>query len=674
MIDLINKNLHIHQLLKDNITIFKNIFIEYYGEENREFIENKFSHLKTIGFTSTDNICTLLGDFEKETSKNILNKQDFSGLPLTEEELFGKYHLEYYDSLMPIGSAEKFIDYIQVDKNKRFEDYKNKCFIDLKDSIDGFSTEGFTKEEYEEIWNNQELPEKLLQKPLWIQDRVRFFCSEEGYKNEVSIIYKTAAKFLEKLYPGITIDNFDQVVSENKELTDKLIEISNKARICKEEYDKEKEKYKEFYSQIKELSDLSHKLSNEYYRMFVTENFDLVPEDEKEKTLDALKRNNFYKMSETTKSYFGTTIISNCSVPAYSFSSEAEEKLNSDTTTPYTKEKILRTRVKFFKQNGIDLGDDYNAYIENEEVRKIIPSKERVDKLEKSFFDIKNKYNNHLYTSLSVHKKLREEVDELGLLEKDDGLDATIHTRPTTCVVPNFIDGPNGVELFPLVIVSPDNDGRYTDHKIIHELNHIVELYVTDVNEKTFDAICGWDVLGGTFSNTRDDVNTITKRDLRPYELINEVVNEVIAQEISELMQSKGIVVADDKEKSKYIGCTSYEATSFIIRDFYKEFKDVILKSRRNGKIQLLFDEVGKENFDELSNLFKVYNDNFNAFSFGSTLMDRKEGRETKQTKKLQEIIDSRDKIMDKMRMYSANRHQEIKNNMIQEQQNTSVY
>ena len=433
-----------------------------------------------------------------------------------------------------------------------------------------------------------------------------------------------------------------------------MIQLSDKVRECKKEYDEEMQKYNSYYEQVDEKVDLSTKLSNEYFKEFVLENIDLVPENDKEATLDALKRNNFYSLSDRVQSIFGNNILSNLSVPVYAFSTDAEDKLNSEKATQFTKSTIIKDRIRFFKKNGVDLGDNYEDYLESAEARSIWPSKERIDALNESYNKIKNKYNNQLYTSLTIHKRLREEIDRLGLLGKDDGFDAAMHTNPTTCVVPNLIDTPNGPELFPLVFVIPDSDAKYTDHKIIHELNHIMELSIEKINDNSYDAICGWDNLSGNYNDTREDADTISDRKIRPYEQFNEIINEIIAQEISELMHNKGIVIVDDPEKTAYVGCTSYERTFFIVKDFYKEFKETIIKSRRNGNIQIIFDEVGKENFDELNSLFQVYKDNFNEFSFGRTLMERKEGKVTEGTKILEDILARRDKILDKMRMHSV--------------------
>ena len=666
MISLIERNLNIHQFLKENINNYKEVFIEYYGEESREFIEHKFSHLATIGFIPTDSIRSYLIDIEKEISNEILEKQDFNTFPLEKEEIFEKYHLGYY-SLTPIGKCEEFIDEIKLSKTERVEEYKNKNFTDLKKYI-----KDLTKEEFENIWQTGIIPDRMSGLPLWLKNRIQYYCCEDGYNSEFEDEFNDAKPLLEKLYPEINIDNYEQLISENNDLTNQLIELSNKARDCHKEYLERIKAYSKYYDEITELSHLTEQIKGEYFKKFITENYDLVTENEIDSTRDAINRNNYYALSDKITSIFGTSITSNTGVPVYAFSTDADSKINSDKTPKSIKNTIIKNRIRFFNGNGIILGNDYEQYLENEEAKKIWPSAERIDNLSKSFNSIRNEYNNRLYTSLSKHKELREEVDSLELLSKDDGIDAAMHTIPKTCVFPNIKNTTNGIELFPLVLIIPDSNGVYTDHKIVHELNHVLELSLTSIKENSYEAICGWDNLQCDYNDTREDVETIEERDVRPYEMINEIINEVIAQEISKLMQEKGIILADEKDKSGYTGYTSYERTFFIIKDFYKEFKDVILKSRRNGNIQVLFDEVGKENFDELNNLFSIFKDNFDSFSFGKMLMDRRDGKPNEKIEIFENILRDKDKILDKMKMYSTIK-QETQNNT-EIKQNTSVY
>jgi len=145
----------------------------------------------------------------------------------------------------------------------------------------------------------------------------------------------------------------------------------------------------------------------------------------------------------------------------------------------------------------------------------------------------------------------------------------------------------------------------------------------------------------------------------RPYELFNEIINELIAQDISEIMHKKNIFIFDNPKLSKYNNSTSYEHSLFLVKEFFNEFKDKIIASRRNGQIHIILDEVGKENFDELNSLFEIYFENFSGFKIYNLLSDLKDNKDTEQTRIYNDLVARKDKIMEKMRTHQANKKEE---------------
>ena len=71
----------------------------------------------------------------------------------------------------------------------------------------------------------------------------------------------------------------------------------------------------------------------------------------------------------------------------------------------------------------------------------------------------------------------------------------------------------------------------------------------------------------------------------------------------------------------------------------------------------MIFDAVGKENFDALNELFAIHNEHFAGFNYYSLLDDVKAKRETERTRIAAELMKKRDEILSKMqehyRVYS---------------------
>ncbi len=127
-------------------------------------------------------------------------------------------------------------------------------------------------------------------------------------------------------------------------------------------------------------------------------------------------------------------------------------------------------------------------------------------------------------------------------------------------------------------------------------------------------------------------------------------------------MHQENRYIFDNPNNSKIEFTTAYDFTKFIVNDFYNEFKDTIIKSRRNGNINIIFDEVGKENFEELNSLFDIYFKNFSGFKIYNLLDDLKSNKDTELTKVYYDLVNKKNKIMDKMRMTSASKKEETDN------------
>ena len=216
--------------------------------------------------------------------------------------------------------------------------------------------------------------------------------------------------------------------------------------------------------------------------------------------------------------------------------------------------------------------------------------------------------------------------------------------------MPNSIIVDNDVKLFPLVNINV-SDNNYLDHYIVHELNHLCETSIISKNGKN-QYISGWDIeeSSNLNQNTNDDFNTIRK-----YELFNEVINELIAQDISKIMINNNMFVFNDKDNVKYMQNTSYERTAFLIRDFYNEFFSDIIKSRKNGNIQVIYDKVGKENFDELNELFHDFYKNFKGNKYYKLMNSLQNKEKNIDTEVFYKIIEKRNQILNNMRSYKEN-------------------
>ena len=68
------------------------------------------------------------------------------------------------------------------------------------------------------------------------------------------------------------------------------------------------------------------------------------------------------------------------------FSKKSQRIVDENGITAYN---IKENRIRYFKSRGLDLGNNYEAYEENDEAKKLMPDSELVEKLEKYMKNVK---------------------------------------------------------------------------------------------------------------------------------------------------------------------------------------------------------------------------------------------------------------------------------------------
>lgn len=642
------KYLKCYEYLRQNINVFIEAFVEYYGEEKRKEIEEKFSNMLVIAYNSPKARERLLYDIKEEKSKEIQQKV-LEGTDLDEYSVFKSMILDNLDST-PIIKFKNFYELYTLSEEER----KNKFIEDGKKQILKILPH-FEEEDHAYILKNRQIPSRLINIPNWIKNTILYYTDEKNAEEKYKKMFAECESLLKKYYPDITLGTFSNYLDDKymKQIIDVSYMISE--RIL--EYEEFKEVFSEDEKNVNIDNKRNYTLKFEYYKKFIQENIDLIPYDKRIGLESYFEdQSQKYKIDDYVEFIFGYFFPSDS--PLEAFSKKADEILDSDEPE-WIKNQIKKNRVNYFIKNGLDLGPEYDLYKDNEAAKKIWPSKDRVEKFIESKNILTNKYNIEYYTLTKEHQKIRKMIEEKNLLDKKDGFDASLYTRTSgTFVIPNLIDTDKGYKIFALVGICCDTPQDCTDHYIVHELNHIYELYLSKVDAQSYEYLSGWDSIEGTITTNDYEVDTLNHDDdKRKYELFNEIINERIAQEISSIMHKNNKYVFDNKETSKYQNTTGYDSSNFLVEDFFNEYKDKIIESRRNGNINIIIDEVGKENFEELNNLFQIFYKHFAGAKLYGLLDDLKNNQQTKEVEIYTDLINKRDIILKKMREYKNHKN-----------------
>ena len=642
MNEILNK-LNADRTLQENISKYIDVFVDFYGEDKRDEIERKFNNATFVGYLSPEMQQVELTKLIEEKSKELESKVlEYNETSLDSIDLFDTYDYSL-KIFQPINNYQNFIELYKLGKEGRKEKYIEDTYNDIKKYLNEL-----TKEEYLKIIETKVLPEKYQNIPYWLKNNIQYTTNLQNIEENYEKSFNKASSLIRKIIPRCTLDNFD---INNKEI-EKLDKVIEKYKETLKEYENFEKENIEYFNEMQVNEDLEMSLREKYYKEFLKENIDLIKEEDRQGVIEYLNDSKkSYLMNYSVRSLLGSSIQSESILE--SFCEEQEDILNNEETSTFIKNNIIENRIKYFNDIGINLGNNYNLYLENEDVKSNWPTKERLEKFRATKNKLINNFMKEYYLNTVSHKRLRQVVDSKNLLNKDDGLDQTMYNSSLgkTCVATNLKEIDGKLEAAPLVMISFGGFDGALDHDIIHELNHLYELSLESVINNKVVYLCGWDICEDDIVGEVNDYIDITKEEpKRSYELFNEIINEVIAQEIEEKMHEKGIHILDSSRNSKVKGNTSYEASFFIIKDFYKEFRDEIIKSRSNGNIKEILDVVGEKNFNDLNDLFDIYFENLSGLKKMQLFDDIKNNRTTNLTIKYYEIVDKSKEIMERMR------------------------
>ena len=181
LIDLLECN----QILRNHIKDFIEIFVAYYGENERKYIEDRFNSAQFVGYLSEREYEKTLEKLEQIQCDKIYNEvTSKTRLGLTKIQIFGTDIDDYTyddDRYHPITKYKLFYEECLLGEEKRIHNYYTEAYNQL-----GKIRNYMTFEEYMQIASTGRLPQKY--------DNL-----DEKYREELMNIAETQ-EGLEKLY------------------------------------------------------------------------------------------------------------------------------------------------------------------------------------------------------------------------------------------------------------------------------------------------------------------------------------------------------------------------------------------------------------------------------------------------------------------------------------------
>lgn len=495
-----------------------------------------------------------------------------------------------------------------------------------------------TKELREKIKGQVEVDEKLLTNLFGIIN-----LDNNSIMNYYAFVEEVKEKKDSTLSPDFTIKSLSKNITAENILSGNKDEImilldNNRALIESmiRDYNQTRELIKEKEELIATLKKESTKLQNKYlvelaeqYKDFLGDEYTKIIEDYKKNGIIFTYK--YPKLKALSSNVFTDSIID-------SFDEESEKKLNGNLG-----DLIKKSRISYFKAMGIDLGDNYEDYLKDERVKQIMPSKDFIEKVRGDREAIKKKYTTDLYKLYPAYQIAFEKMEKRNI-DFDGDLANDIFAAGTTAVCTNIRRSSDGIEMAPVIFINMNRDSKGLDMNIFHELNHLIELETLSISEEEYTTKCGWDISTDVIG--RDNPNNDRK-----FELLNEIINDFIAERIARDFHSKGHSIVSNIETARY-NSAGYRETAFLARDFFDKFYEPIMESRSKD-MSALFDVVGQENFEEFAKLFVEFTDKFGGLKKLKLIEADKKGIKNEDTLKRDEIFIKKNKLISEMEQYS---------------------
>ena len=425
---------------------------------------------------------------------------------------------------------------------------------------------------------------------------------------------------------SVTINNLDQKISNGEfDFLNVLIQKHNKAR-------QELNDYESQYAWVIDFSKEETKLQEECFfkiwKEFVIEHCSkIIPEDE-------------LKIIQQSEKVDKKDIPTTCFYVGYLFDSF---DLNAEVLTKNLLlfPKITKDVITVLNKMGFNYGDDINSYLNKKEIQKLISSFKLIYELKDEYRKLAEK---EFVINSTMANMIMDQMDEK----------TTIFTKPMDEAIYllirkgmlgslSFDVSSDTYEINPILTLDLGDITNSIDKKLIHELNHRLEMQLLKKEGDSYEYKCGWQK--GHKSPNEDKIDP-------EYRWFNEVINDIISSDINKLMIDNNISVFGRREGTEKFSESSYKKGIELLMEFFKDNWNAVISSRLTGNMNYLYDEIGKENFEALNNLINTFFHEFEGINYINLIADLETKKESNLTRKYNEILMQKNIIMQNIENY----------------------
>ena len=292
------------------------------------------------------------------------------------------------------------------------------------------------------------------------------------------------------------------------------------------------------------------------------------------------------------------------------FSSKYSDDLENPSLPSYKKSEILTGRIGYLKGLGIAINyldyEKYTEIIKREEVKKLIPSEDLIDKIIDDKIEVKRRaqriciYRNEYFIKSvdNIAKRALPTSNTPGFLYesiRSSAEDALYHQikRGNSCCLPLKLEINLKSKQIPIMfLLITRNESAQLDYVFLHELIHAIEFNKCLLNENW-----GFDICNKIYVNSYN-------QDFRMYERLNETITDMIAEKIRKKLFKKGIYLDENKKMTDTKIMKNRNTDNILKIMLYPLFDKVeqeLLDAKLTGSTENFVTLIGLENFQDLN-------------------------------------------------------------------------
>ena len=262
--------LNSYEYFENNKDKLIDLFVSYYGEEERTNIETKFKNAIFIAYQTPKSYLTKLHKLENIVSKELVAKVlEGNSLGLTQEQVVNYNSFEYINT-HPISKYIEFYKQYSLGENGR----KEKTTQDVLELVRNYNS-NITKEELLTYVEKRVASSNIQSLPTWLLNQISYRLNPKTLATDYQEVTTNGLRYIKDILPNLQFSNIDELM-QTPEIRE-LNKVVSKCQVALKEYQNYKQQFHRQYEIAHYDEELEIQLKDHYDQEFIKQIRLLIP-------------------------------------------------------------------------------------------------------------------------------------------------------------------------------------------------------------------------------------------------------------------------------------------------------------------------------------------------------------------------------------------------------------